>query len=534
MRNGAEYTCEFLKERVETVFGYPGANVLPLYDAIAAARSLRLVLTRHEQGAVHAAVGGAKATGRTGVVIATSGPGATNLVTGIADAYLDSAPLLVLTGQAASSLIGRDAFQEADILGITMPVTKHSFLVRRPDELATALREAWELAGSGRRGPVLVDIATDVLRAPVFDDSGVDGVPRKSTPLEFSLAANIKAAADAIASSKRPLILAGGGALDAAGQLAAYARGAGIPVVSTMNGLGIASQDCRYLGMVGTHGADAANEAMLACDCLIAVGCRFSDRTLPDTYIMQNKKLVHADIDPAELLKNVRPGDVAQCVTIAVDARDFADALIARNIHPLSRDRSALKREAAAARALPATDAERIADAVGRALEGGRACAVVTDVGNMQTAAAKFIKPHFPRGFITSGGLGAMGFGLPAAVGASYALEGSLPYGKILLLCGDGGFQMTLHELPSAKAAPLPIKIIISENASLGMVAALPHAESTAGAYALSGNPNFRMLAESYGIPCGEVRADDGESLDKAVSGLLASDGCAMLVVKTR
>ncbi|MCQ2423807.1 MAG: thiamine pyrophosphate-binding protein [Clostridia bacterium] len=532
--NGAAYILSFLKEKhVGTVFAYPGSSVLPLYAALCGS-GIRVVLARHEQGAAHEAVGYAKATGLPGVVVATSGPGATNLVTGIADAYLDSAPLLVITGQVASGAIGRDAFQEADIMGITIPVTKHNYLIKKPDDLPCSLEEAYRVATFPRMGPVLVDITGDVFDAEI---------PAEATRFECLLPRHHQndfrlrqAALDvraALEKAEKPLLLVGGGvaAAGASESLRALAGAGHIPVVVTMMGRAVGAGDGfpELVGMAGVYGTREANEALADCDLLLAVGTRFSDRTVPDAAALEKgRTIVHADPDSAELAKNVR-ADICVCCG-AVRMIEMLRAILA--------DLPEEKKNTFAAFAAKHTAKSRekgvfgtlcgVLAAYEAAHPGTR---VVADVGLVQTALARGLALREERAFVTSGGLGAMGFGLPAAIGAAYALAdtGRAAEGtRVITVAGDGAFQMTAHELPLLRRVPVPVKAIVLDNGSLGMVAELPNGKG--GVYDLPDNPDFAALAAAYGVPAAAACAGDG-GLAAALDAFLASPGSGVFVI---
>lgn len=532
--NGAEIIVRFLENKgVNTLFGYPGASVLELYDAIRDS-SVTHVLMRHEQGASHAAAGYAKASGKTGVCIATSGPGAANLVTGIADAYLDSVPMIVITGQVDTGSIGRDAFQEADILGITMPITKHSYLVRHPEDLKRSLWEAWNIAVTDRPGPVLIDIAHDVLLSE-FDLSEPDDVvlPRKRKN-ESPLSDRIESIKNAVSRCHRPLILAGGGVVlgNASESLSRYAAQSGIPIVTTLPGMGISlSPEYRdrinMLGMTGIYGCDAANAAMDQCDLLIAVGCRMSDRTLRDfDAFSQGKSIIHCDIDPAEINKNVSAG-----IPVVSDAKTFFETLFNADIVPLPQNTDGwnvllknLKHKALLTLPDSFLSCREILRTIDTIQKKYADTVFVTDVGNHQMRAAVEIEPSFERGFITSAGLGVMGFGLPASVGASFAGRDNCR--QIVLLCGDGGFQMTIEELAVLSSAPLPIKIFLFDNSSLGMIRKIQdkrfggrHVDSE-----LPSNPDFEMIGKAYRLRTKRLDVDSRDSLPEIIDGILSSD----------
>jgi acetolactate synthase-1/2/3 large subunit len=469
MITGAEIIIKSLEEEgVEVVFGYPGGAVIPLYDKLYDS-SLKHVLVRHEQAAAHAADGYARATGKTGVAIATSGPGATNLVTGIATAAMDSIPMVVFTGQVALPAIGRDSFQEADITGITLPIVKHSYLVRDVNELAATIRAAFHLAGTGRRGPVLIDLPKDIQTAMAefsypqeinFRGYRVPGEPK---------AAMIYQAAKTIGLSRKPVIYAGGGVITsgAAEELTELAEKAQIPVTTTLMGKGsIPENHSLSLGMLGMHGTVYANYAISESDLLIAVGARFSDRVTGrlDAFAPQ-AKVIHIDIDLAEIGKNVRAhyplhGDVKVVLRELlkrIEAPQSGEWLeqIARwkEEYPLTYQQNGDQIK-------PQYVIEQICE-----LTKGEAI-ITTEVGQNQMWAAQYYKAIKPRCFISSGGLGTMGYGLPAAVGA----QTGCPDDLVISVSGDGSFQMNMQELATIVQCQLPVKIAILNNGYLGMV----------------------------------------------------------------
>ena len=518
---GAEVIIKALEqEGVEVIFGYPGGAVIPIYDKLYDS-SIKHVLVRHEQAAAHAADGYARATGRTGVVIATSGPGATNLVTGIANAYMDSIPMVVFTGQVALPAIGRDSFQEADITGITLPIVKHSYLVRDVNKLASTIKAAFQLASTGRRGPVLIDIPKDVQTAEVeFDYPEQVSFRGYRLPAEPS-AAQIYQAVKTIGLSRRPVIYAGGGVIasGAAEELKEFAEKTRIPVTTTLMGKGAIPEDHPLsLGMVGMHGTYYANYAVSHSDLLIAVGARFDDRVTGrlDTFATQ-AKVIHIDIDAAELGKNVRPhhvlnGDaklVLQELLSRVEmpqTKEWLDQIaVWKKEHPLSycQDGDKIK---------PQYVIEQI-----RKLAGEKAI-VTTEVGQNQMWAAQYYKVSKPGTFISSGGLGTMGFGLPAAVGAQIGCPNEL----VISISGDGSFQMNLQELATIVQQQLPIKIIILNNGYLGMVRQwqeLFH-DKRYSQTELIPVPDFVKLAEAYGIAGYRVQSPEevGPVLEQALN----------------
>lgn len=518
---GAEVIIKALEqEGVEVIFGYPGGTVIPLYDKLYDS-SIKHVLVRHEQAAAHAADGYARATGRTGVVVATSGPGATNLVTGIANAWMDSIPMVVFTGQVALAAIGRDSFQEADITGITLPIVKHSYLVRDVNKLASTIKAAFHLAGTGRRGPVLIDLPKDIQTAEVeFDYPEQVSFRGYRLPGEPS-AAQIYQAVKTIGLSRRPVIYAGGGVIAsrAAEELREFAEKTQIPVTTTLMGKGAIPEDHPLsLGMVGMHGTYYANYAVSHSDLLIAVGARFDDRVTGrlDTFATQ-AKVIHIDIDAAELGKNVRPhhilnGDaklVLQELLSRVEipqTKEWLDQIaVWKKEHPLSycQDGDKIK---------PQYVIEQL-----RKLAGEKAI-VTTEVGQNQMWAAQYYKVSKPGTFISSGGLGTMGFGLPAAVGAQIGRPDDL----VISISGDGSFQMNLQELATIVQQQLPIKIIILNNGYLGMVRQwqeLFHNKRYSQTELIP-VPDFVKLADAYGIAGYRVQSPEevGPVLEQALN----------------
>ncbi len=481
-RSGAEIVIEVLRQHeVDTVFGYPGGNILPVYEQLRRCRkTIRHVLTAHEQGAAHAADGYARASGRCGVCFATSGPGATNLVTGIATAYMDSSPVVFITGNADAALIGRDAFQEADIAGITIPITKNNYMVARAEELADTLREAFYVAQSGRPGPVLMDIPHDVLTAHC---EYTPAAPReiKRPPITGDLAA----ARRCIAESARPLLLLGGGARNARGAVEEFAGALGCPVVCTMMGLGILPDDAaNFYGMLGAFGRDAANRAVEQADLVIAVGTRFSDRIL--TGALNERRILHIDIDRAEIGKNIEP-----ICAISGDAAEVLRALgtPAARAWSLARD---MRRDA-----LMSALSRAFSDAI-----------IVTEVGEHQVLAARDFAFCETNDWLTPGGFGTMGFGLGAAIGASMAQPGR----RVLHLAGDGSFRMNCMELATVAAQKLPITTIVFDNQALGMVRTWQDERYRGRHYAteLPQKLDYLALARAFSIYAAELPQDVG------------------------
>ncbi len=506
-RTGAEVVWErLLHHGVDVVFGYPGGAILPTYDALGRYPTIRHVLTRHEQGAAHMADGYARATGRVGVAMATSGPGATNLVTGIATAHMDSSPIVCITGQVTSGLMGTDAFQETDVTGITLPITKHSMLVTSADGVAPAIDRAFFIASEGRPGPVVVDITKDA-QLGVTDVVAGPAAPLAPVRPEPALR-DIERVARLIAEAERPVILAGHGVLIARAwaPLRTIAEMARIPVALTLLGKGAFPEGHPLcLGMMGMHGTATANQAIQNADLLLAFGMRFDDRVTGTlaTYAPVARK-VHIDIDPAEIGKNV-PVDVG----IVADL-DVALALLAPRIQPARRDawetridawRHETKARDIASVAVPDRFLAAHALAALHHHTGGDAV-VVTDVGQHQMWEAQYYPHDRPRTLITSGGLGTMGFALPAAIGAKLAR----PEEEVWVVVGDGGFQMTMAELATAVQERVALKIAIINNGFLGMVRQwqeLFH-ERRYNATPMTA-PDFCQIARAFGIPAQRV-----------------------------
>lgn len=513
--NGAAILIECLIEQgVGTVFGFPGGAVLPIYDELYKRQDrIHHVLTAHEQHAGHAADGYARASGKTGVCIATSGPGATNLVTPIATAYMDSTPIVFITGNVPQSLMGTDSFQEADISGMTMPVTKHNYLVTRVDKLADIVREAFYIASSGRPGPVLIDIPKDVQIAETEYEpaSGAQLIPKLSMKhptaqlrpegealerYKVKAAPRLEQAAKLIAEAQKPLIYCGGGVIlsGAESELLAFADRVDAPVVSTLMGLGaVPADNPRMLGMLGMHGTHAANIAMQRCDLLIAVGVRFSDRALGNaaTFAAQ-AKVLHIDIDRAEINKNV-----STTLHITGDARVVLDLLLPRveqkdNTQWMQQARSMMEEYLNDELFEPRKILRQMAAITPE-------ITVATDVGQHQMWTAQHFPFLHPRQLITSGGLGTMGFGLGAAMGAA----ASDPQGKpVALITGDGSFRMNLTELSTIGYYNIPVIVVIFNNGTLGMVRQWQtlffghrYSQTT-----LDRGPDFMKLAEAYGL----------------------------------
>src|SRR6188474_477990 len=503
-RTGAQIIWECLvHEGVRTVFGYPGGAILPAYDAMLD-YPIRHVLVRHEQGATHMADGYARASGKVGVAIATSGPGATNMVTGIATAMMDSSPIVCITGQVGSKLIGSDAFQETDITGITLPITKHNYLVTSAEDVAPAVREAFAVARSGRPGPVLVDITKDAQQASCEVDWDA-AEPHLSEAYDDALPGDgdVRDAIDLIHAAERPLILAGHGVMlsGAERQIVALAERAQIPMAVTLLGIGgVAASHPLNLGMMGMHGEAWVNHAIQDADLLIALGMRFDDRVTGNlkTYATTARK-IHVDIDRAELNKNVRV-DVAIAKDLRAAINEWLPGVERRDRSKWLGQIDAMKGDAAVRDIQNLPDnghlyAAHVINDLWR-LTGGDAV-VVTDVGQHQMWEAQYYKHDKPRSLITSGGLGTMGFALPAAIGAKVAR----PDAEVWVVVGDGGLQMTMCELATIVQEGLDVNVAIINNGYLGMVRQWQEFfyERRYAATPLLG-PNFAKLAQAFGI----------------------------------
>lgn len=495
-----------LEEGTECVFGYPGGNVLYIYDAMVDNPDFKHILTRHEQGAIHAADGYARSTGKVGVCIATSGPGATNLVTGIATAYMDSVPLVIITGNVPTTVMGSDAFQEADIVSITMPITKHSYLVRDIQELPRIVHEAFHIANTGRKGPVLIDIPKDVSNHKMHYDPAAER--HRSVSLRGYTAtpkpdhAAIDQLLDAITQSERPIIIAGGGVVysGASTELLEFVQQTRVPVTTTFLGLGgFPSGHELSLGMLGMHGAFAANKAVQNADLIVSIGSRFDDRVTMNTagFAPNAKRIAHIDIDPAEIGKNIKT-DIA-CIGDIKDVLQYANT---KALPYQFGDWMATIEANEAANPLRYTDSETelkpqyVIEMISETTDGE--AIITTDVGQHQMWAAQFYKFKRPRSIISSGGLGTMGFGFPSAIGAQVGNPDRL----VVSINGDGGMQMCAQELAICAIDQIPVKIVVINNQVLGMVRQqqeiihhnrLSHID-------LAGSPDFVRLADAYGV----------------------------------
>lgn len=523
---GAEIIINCLIEQgVDSVFGYPGGTILNVYDALYKSGKIHHYLTAHEQGAAHAADGYARATGKVGVCFATSGPGATNLVTGIATAYMDSSPVVAITCNVASSLLGRDSFQEVDITGITMPITKHNYIVPSADKLADIIREAFYIAGSGRKGPVLIDIPKDIT-AVECDYQPLS--PRKYEPKMYSTVGDVEKAAKLINASVRPFIVSGGGVIasGAEDEIRELARRIDSPVACTLMGLG--SYDtaaAEYTGMIGMHGTKASNIGVDTCDLLIAVGARFSDRVISDASKFAHRaKILHIDVDPAEINKNVHPA-----FSLTGDAKIILNELL-----PLIKQKQSdewLKEIEGMKKEFPKMDLrpsapinpEYILEKINSATNGD--AIIVTEVGQHQMWTGQFYRFDKPRTFLSSGGLGTMGFGTGAAMGAQVGC----PDKRVISIAGDGCFRMNCNELCTIQHYNIPVIIIVMNNGTLGMVRQWQtlfyggrYSETT-----LDRGPDFKKLAEAYFIDGYSVYTK--EDFDCAIETALSKNAPAVI-----
>jgi acetolactate synthase-1/2/3 large subunit len=525
MKTGAKILIEGLqREGVETIFGYPGGVVLPIYDELYNS-PVRHILVRHEQAAAHAADGFARASGRVGVCLATSGPGACNLVTGIATAYMDSVPIVAITGQVPTSLLGNDAFQEADITGITLPITKHNYLVKRTEDLSQVISDAFYIAGTGRQGPVLIDLPKDVSSRQIIHDDCIiqKGTLRGYQPTYRGHGRQIEKAIDLIQRAERPVIYAGGGVIgsNASAELVGLADLMCIPVTTTLMGLGAIPGDHPLnLGMLGMHGTAFANFAVTECDCLIAIGVRFDDRVTGNiqTFAPQ-AQIIHIDIDPAEIGKNKAVdipivGDVKAVLTdilakITSGAR--YEAWLSRvrgwkEKHPLRfRDDGVLR---------PQYVVQQLSGLLGK---NG---IIVSEVGQNQMWTAQWYCFHRPRSWITSGGLGTMGYGFPAAMGAHFAC----PDEVVFDIAGDGSFQMNIQELGTVAQYKIPVKVAILNNQYLGMVRQWQELfYDRRYSYTELPSVDFVGIANAYGVP--GIRVESSAEVVPALKTAIETEG---------
>ena len=538
-QSGAEILLRALREQgVEVIFGYPGGAVLPIYDAIYQQNSIRHILVRHEQAAVHAAEGYARSTGKVGVVLVTSGPGATNAVTGLVDALMDSIPVVCLTGQVPTHLIGNDAFQEADTTGITRPATKHNYLVKRSEDLARVVHEAFYVARSGRPGPVVIDLPKDILIGKAAYNSPISGPHRSYRPVTEPDPARIKEAVALLRQAKRPIVYSGGGVInagpDAAVALIDFVRATNFPCTSTLMGLGAyPANDPQFLGMLGMHGTYEANLAMHGCDVMLNIGARFDDRVTGrlNAFSPDSKK-IHGDIDPSNINKNV-----AVDVPIVGDAGAILRALLeAWNASPVSQEREAVtgwwrqidkwrekdslgfKQDMSPGAIIrPQYAVQRLYEMT---RETGRDTFISTEVGQHQMWAAQHFKFDKPNRWMTSGGLGTMGYGLPAAMGVQIAHPDAL----VIDIAGEASILMNIQEMGTLAQYRLPVKVFILNNQYMGMVRQwqeLLHGGRYSESYS-DALPDFVKLAEAFHAV--GLRATNVGELDGVIREMLATD----------
>lgn len=531
---GAQMVVKKLEENgVKVVFGYPGAANAPIIDQLSFS-PIQHILTRNEQGASHMASGYACVTRQAGVCTATSGPGATNLITGIATAYMDSVPMVALTGQVATALIGKDAFQEVDITGATLPFVKHNYLIKDGMDIPRIIDEAFFIANSGRPGPVLIDFPMDILKKQFdYPEEKTDVSIRGYKIAKRANEAQVKKVADAIKESKRPVILAGGGISisDAVEEFRSFCKVTNIPVVSTMMGIGaLPADDEQFYGMIGSHGAKRANVIMNKADTVIVMGSRLGDRSVANiTKFEEKSKLIHIDLDPAEIGKNVQPyipvvGDIKEVISQLMPLIEGYKAddewinttrEIYNKMYPAchSEDTGYVN---------PRYFLEKLSE------KTNSDAYVTTEVGQNQIWTANHFNFQRPEDFITSAGFGTMGYGLPAAIGASKAIGDRRP---VIAVMGDGSFQMDLPELATMCQWGIPVKMVLFKNDRLGMVHEHQYLlyKSNYQSVSIEGSPDFNKLADAYGIKNGIVRENSG--VEKAIDELMDSEGSYLLVV---
>lgn len=530
--NGAQALIEsLLREGVTHMFGYAGATICPAVDALKEHPEIEYTLVRTEQNAGHMASGYARISGKVGVCMVTSGPGATNLITGIATAYMDSIPMVAITGQVPSHLLGRDIFQEVDITGAVAPFSKHSYLVKNANDIPRVIKEAFHIASTGRPGPVLIDIPIDVQEQHLRSFHYPEQVDiRGYKPSVKGNDLQIKRVVEAIARSRQPLICAGGGVwlADARAELLELAESCAIPVVKTMMGIGLIPTDHPLnMGMIGAHGNHCANQALARADLLIMVGTRAADRAVVDPREIQRRMAtIHIDVDPAEIGKNMQAA-----VPLVGDVKVILQQILERGA-PVTDSSAWLEqlkdyRKAELQRTFPQRKGYVFPGTVMRKL--GRKldedAVVCVDVGQNQIFACKYL-PQKQGRLLTSGGLGTMGYALPAAIGAKVAA----PEKQTVVVCGDGSFQMAMNELSAIRCANMDVKIVLLRNHMLGLVHQIQCSAPYHGPFgvALDGSPDFETIAAAYGIP--SLLANDEEKLDEVLDQFLNTKGCCLLI----
>ncbi len=524
MKTGAKILIEGLqREGVDVMFGYPGGSVLPIYDELYES-PLRHILVRHEQAAAHAADGYARASGRVGVCLATSGPGACNLVTGIATAYMDSIPIVAITGQVPTSMLGNDAFQESDITGITMPVTKHNYLVKRTEDIGRVVKEAFYIAGTGRKGPVLIDFPKDVVTREIeYADPGEVSL-RGYQPTYRGHSKQIEKALELLSVAERPVIYAGGGVIASGGsaELVRFAEQLAIPVTTTLMGLGAIPCDHPLnLGMLGMHGTEYANYAVTECDCLCAIGARFDDRVTGklDTFA-PHASIIHIDVDPAEIGKNKRV-DIPIVGDITLVLQEMLSKIRKGPGHEqwLERVKNWKKRHPLRYQKDGTLRPQMVIEELSKLLDGGDGI-IVSEVGQNQMWAAQYFCFRHPRTWISSGGLGTMGYGFPAAIGAHFAR----PDKTVFDIAGDGSFQMNIQELGTVAEHRIPVKVAILNNRFLGMVRQWQELfYDRRYAYTELPPVDFVKIAQAYGID--GLRVTEPEEVRSALTTAIDTDG---------
>lgn len=517
------------QEGVKVVFGYPGAAICPFYDELYKS-DIHHVLVRHEANAGHEASGYARITNKPAVCIATSGPGATNLITAIATAYADSIPIICITGQVSTDQIGCDVFQEADITGSAMPFVKHSYLVKNAEELPRIFKEAFHIAGTGRRGPVLIDVPVDVQQALISYEPVEEISMRTYKPTVKGNTMQAKKIAKALDEAKKPLMCAGGGvfASDAVDELIAFAEKSGIPAVSTMMGISIfPTEHPLYMGMLGMHGVKTANSAVNECDTLILIGARVGDRAVRSpSFLAENKKIIHIDIDPAEIGKNIDVDIplVGDCKTILAELNEYIEKKDRSEwVSELNKVKNSVPTENETEGFInPKMFIKKLSDA----LPDNSVC--VADVGQNQIWACNNFNIKKNGRFLTTGGMGTMGYSVPAAIGAKMAD----PQKEVVVICGDGSFQMQMMELATIVQENIAVKIIIMRNNRLGMVRELQtknYCDNQIAVRLTDGNPDFAMLAKAYGID--SMSVSNVNEAEEAIKKLVGSDKAFLLEV---